>query len=165
MLDLEKVTDRSRIDRSYDLRSALHTSRLRLVSHSAVLKHIPQPIQEKVVERVIEKHHHEQVFDETKLAEIMVKILKENQPTIQAPIDSGAVLKAVEALQKQISKIGASSDNNTDMPDIDLEHWADLQSKAIEKLSENVESGNIKSGKKVILKSSKKLDDLANELD
>ena len=180
MLDLEKVADRNRIDRSYDLRTALHTSRVRLMSHSAKRKKAPPPpVVERVIEKVIEKHHHhetqhhhEQVkgIDEAKLAEMMAKILQENQPAqvVQAPApaaDSDAVLKAMAALQEQIANMGGSEPGVGDMPDIDPEHWANLQSAAIEKLSQDVEAGNVKTGKKVILKSSKKLDDLASELE
>ena len=163
MLDLEKVADRSRIDRSYDLRSALHTSRLRLMSHSSNKKHSDPP----VTERVIEKHHHYETggIDEDKLAAMMAKILQENQPTVVQPqpnVDSNEILQAMENLKKQIAAMGGETDG-IDIPNISPEHWANLQSKAVEKLSENIESSQIKTRKKVILKNTK-LDDLAGEL-
>ncbi|KKM23190.1 hypothetical protein LCGC14_1617740, partial [marine sediment metagenome] len=81
MLDLEKVAERTAVDRSYDLRLALSTKRLRLCSQGVVSKTSKPEV--FVVEKIIEKHHHhesgQQGLDEARLAALMKKIMLENQ--------------------------------------------------------------------------------------
>ena len=154
MLDLEKVADRPTIQRSGDLKVALNTSRLRLCSHGVVSKSKPEI---QVIERIIEKQG--SGFDEDRLKEILRQIVGE-----QKPIDSSqALLGALASLEQKIASMGGNKQGDFDMPDIDPELLANLQSKAIDKISENIETGVKKSGKKVILKDTR-LDDLADEL-
>ncbi len=171
MLDLEKVAERAAIDRSYDLRLALDTKRIRLCSQGIVSKTAKPEV--RVIEKIIEKHHHHEIetntqtIDEARLAALMRKIMLENQATAlaTAPIDaSQQILQAMSALQEKIESMGGDSSSELDMPSIDPEKLAELQAKAIEKLSENIETGIKKTGKKVILKNTH-LGDLANELD
>ena len=164
MLDLEKVADRGRIERSYDLRTALNTSRLRLCSQGVVSKTSKPEVQ--IVEKVIEKHHHheQQTLDEARLIVLIQQALKgQNKP--QPQIDSSQqILDAMADLQRKIEVIGGDSVKNLDLPSVDPAKLAELQAKAIDKMSENIETGNTKTGKKVILKNTR-LDDLASELD
>lgn len=167
MLDLEKVARREAIDRSYDLRLALDTKRIRLCSQGIVSKTAKPEV--RVIEKVIEKHHHHetntQTIDETRLAALMRKIMLENQAPAAAPDASQQILEAMNALQAKIESMGGDdSSSGIDMPSIDPEKLAELQAKAIAKLSENIEIGIKKPGKKVILKNTR-LGDLANELD
>ena len=167
MLDLEKVAERTAIDRSYDLRLALNTKRLRLCSQGVVSKTSKPEV--LIVEKVIEKHHHhepeQQGLDEARLTALMKRMLLEHQAVPQAvPADSSEqILQAMSALQAKIDAMGGE-DSSIDMPSIDPEKLAELQAKAIAKLSENIETGIKKPGKKVILKNTR-LGDLANELD
>ena len=167
MLDLEKVAERATIDRSYDLRLALDTKRIKLCSQGVVSKTVKPEV--RVIETVIEKHHHHntetQIFDEARLTTLLRKIMLENQAAPQlAPVDSSQqILQAMAALQAKIDSIKSDNSEELDMPSIDPERMAELQAKAIAKLSENMEIGIKKTGKKVILKNTN-LDDLANEL-
>lgn len=169
MLDLEKVAERTAIDRSGDLRTALSTKRIRLCSEGIVSKTTrPEVI---VVEKIIEKHHHHepqvQTLDEARLVALMKKVMLENQPASQpAPTDSSEkILQAMNDLHAKIASMGGEgSSDGVDMPSIDPVRLAELQAKAIDKISESIETGIKKSGKKVILKNTH-LGDLANELD
>lgn len=165
MLDLEKVAERTAIDRSYDLRLALSTKRLRLCSQGVVSKTAKPEV--LIVEKIIEKHHHHetQSIDEARLAAMLKKIMLENQVAPQAaPVDSSQqILEAMNALQEKIASMGGESSSGTDMPSIDPEKLAELQAKAINKMSESIETGIKKPGKKVILKNTR-LNDLADEL-
>lgn len=169
MLDLEKVARREAIDRSYDLRLALDTKRIRLCSQGVVSKTAKPEV--RVIEKIIEKHHHHetetQILDEARLAALMRKIMLEHQvaPAPAAATDaSQQILEAMNALQAKIDSMGGNdSSSGTDMPSIDPEKLAELQANAIAKLSENIETGIKKPGKKVILKNTR-LGDLANEL-
>lgn len=165
MLDLEKVAARSDIDRSYDLRFALDSHRLRCCSTGIVSRNSKPEIQ--VVEKVIEKHevehhHHESSgIDEMRLMAMMKRVMAENKP---AAGDNQQVLDAVAALQKQLETMGGESGSESEGPSIAPELLADLQAKAVAKMSEDIETGNKKSGRKVILKNTR-LGDLADELD
>lgn len=154
MLDLEKVADTSTIQRSHDLKFALNTSRLRLCSHGIVSKNKPEI---QVIERIVEKQGNG--FDEDRLKEILRQIVGEKQ-TVLDP--SQPLLEALAALEKKIAAIGGKEDE-TDIPSLDPELLAELQSKAVAKISDTIETGLKKSGKKVILKDTG-LGDLANEL-
>ena len=166
MLDLEKVAHREDVSRSRDLRSALKSAMLRLMSNS-VVKQKKEP-EVKIVERIIEKHHTETTIDEARLEAIMRKILSEKStpPTqIQESIPTDKILDAVAALQQKIDTLGTGKEESLlDMPGIDPERLADLQSKVIEEMSKNIETGVRKTGKKVKLKDTN-LSDLASELD
>lgn len=167
ILDLEKVAERTAVDRSYDLRLALSTKRLRLCSQGIVSKTSKPEV--LIVEKIIEKHHHykseQHGLDEVRLAALMKKIMLENQVASQpAPTDSGKqILQAMSALQAKIDAMGGEDSSGIGMPSIDPEKLAELQAKAINKLSENIETGIKKPGKKVILKNTR-LGDLASEL-
>lgn len=171
MLDLERVAERAAIDRSHDLRLALDTKRVRLCSDGVVSKTVKPEIQ--IVEKIIEKHHHHEVehhhheeksgLDEARLIEMMKQVMQENQPA-PAPADSNkAVLDAMAALQQQIKSMGGEDASDL-MPSIDPVKLAELQAKAIDKMSKDMETGNKKTGRKVILKNTR-LGDLADELD
>lgn len=168
MLDLEKIAERTAVDRSYDLRLALSTKRLRLISQGVVSKTSKPEV--LVVEKVIEKHHHhetgQQSLDEVRLAALMKKIMLENQVAPQlAPADSSKqILEAMSALQSKIDAMGGDDSSNADMPSIDPKKLAELQAKAIDKISQDIETGIKKPGKKVILKNTH-MGDLASELD
>lgn len=164
MLDLEKVADRAKIDRSYDLRTALQTSRLRLCSQGVVSKATKPEVQ--VVEKVVEKHHHHesQTLDEARLLALIQQAMQQS-PRSRPQLDSSQqILEAMADLQRKIEAIGGEEVKNIDLPSIDPVKLAELQSKAIDKMSEDIETSNAKTGKRVILKNTK-LDDLASELE
>jgi len=174
MLDLEKVAERNAIDRSYDLRTALTTKRLRLCSQGIVSKTVKPEV--LVVEKIIEKHHHHetatntQTLDEERLVALMTKIMRENQaaqPVAAPAVDSSdKILEAMSALQSKIDSMGGDDPEGVGigMAAIDPERLAELQAKAISKISEGIQTGIKKTGKKVILKNTN-LGDLASELE
>lgn len=173
MLDLEKVAERSAIDRSYDLRLALKTSRVRLCSQGITSGKSRPEIKIVEVEKIIEKHHHETSIDEDKLTALMRKIISEqnNSPVIaeQPKDNSGQILDAMAALQEQISNIkvtgiAGSEDDSISMSSIDPVKLAEMQAKAIDKMAGNIETGNKKQSKRVVLKNTN-LNNLADELD
>ena len=168
MLDLEKVSERSAIERSHDLRLALNTSKLRLCSQGVVTHTKP-------IEKIIEKHHYHNEtitntttpvgIDEDKLVEVVRKVMQENKPQ---SVDNTQVLDAVTALQKQISSLNTgnssvSDNNNQNDLSIDMEQLANMQSKAIEKIGLDIETGTKKTGKKIVLKNTQSTN-LADEL-
>lgn len=164
MLDLEKVAHREAIERSANLRAALKSKRLRLMSNGVRSK---QPEKEvHIIERVIEKHIEKPAdgIDEVKLEAIMRKLLKEQikEPAAQQD-NTSVILNAVASLKEQLANM-SPEDKLSDMPNIDPAKFADLQSKAIEKISETIEMGSKKVLKKVKLKNTKSTD-LASELD
>ncbi len=173
MLDLEKLAERTDIDRSYDLRTALHTSRLKLLSHK-VRKKAPVPVPAPVVvERVIEKHHHTEtknMMDEARLEEMMRKILSEQkqpEPAPAQPDSSNAILSAVAALNQKIESlqtVGPAERDSIGEPIIDPVRLAELKALAIERISKEIKTTHVKSGKKVILKNTG-LSNLADELE
>ena len=167
MLDLEKVSERSAIERSHDLRLALNTSKLRLCSQGVVTHTKP-------IEKIIEKHHYHNEtitntttpvgIDEDKLVEVVRKVMQENKPQ---SVDNTQVLDAVTALQKQISSLNTGSKSTLEETQndlsIDIEQLANMQSKAIERIGLNIETGTKKTGKKIILKNMQS-GNLADEL-
>jgi len=172
MLDLEKVADRAKIDRSYDLRLALNTSRLRLCSQGIVSKTTKPEVQIIEVEKVVEKHHHhheqqpqsQPPLDEARLLALIQQAVKQTSPQPQGTESNQQILDAMADLHKKIEAIRGDELKDLDLPSIDPVKLAELQAKAIDKMSENIETGNKKTGKKVILKNTR-LGDLANELD
>jgi len=155
MLDLEKVADRLRIDRSKDLRSALDTQKLRICSQGVLTKSVTPTVQ------TIEHHHHAQNLDEVKLADLMRRVIQEQSLSVNN-VTNVQLLQILEALQKKLDTISTGEDT-TDVPTMAPEKLAELQGKVIDKMSDNIETGIRKSGKKVILKNTK-LGDLAHEL-
>lgn len=174
MLDLEKVAERTAIDRSYDLKLALDTSRLRLCSRGVISKTTKPEVQ--VVEKVIEKHHHhhqeaqqQNQLDEARIEALLKKIILENQTPAQtvvqqSPDSSQQLLDMMDSLKQKIESMGGKDSSETDIPSIDPEKLAELQARAIDKMSKGIETGNKKPGKKVILKNTN-LGNLASELD
>ena len=166
ILDLEKVATHEAIIRSYDLKLALDSARLRLCNNSVK----KQP---KIVEKIVEHHHHhtehhttlapvaEPAMDTDKLLSMMGKMLKENNNSINAQ-----VVQAVNDLKDQIAAAPRTSDSkNIDPEDvgIDPQKLAELKSIAIDKMTDSMETNVInKTGKKLSIKSN--LNDLADEL-
>lgn len=152
-LDLEKIAARPAIDHSHDLRTAIDSKRLRLCS--------PVTIDKPKAEKPIEVQPAIHILDEAKLTEVMRNLLKEIQPN-QVQHSNKDVLDAVAALHKQLA-----TNNPTEITsdyNIDPEQLAELQSAAIAKISEGIETSSKKSNKKVVLKNTG-LGNLANELD
>ena len=89
-------------------------------------------------------------------------MLEHKEDPQPAPVDSSQqILQAMSALQAKIDSMGGKDSSNLDMPAIDPVKLAELQAKAISKMSEKSETGIKKPGKKVILKNTN-LGDLAN---
>lgn len=163
MLDLEKVAHREAIERSADLRSARKSARLRLMSNSVLSQ---QPEKVHFIERIIEKYIEPSGggIDEKKLEAMMRRLLAEQKKEPAAFQDSTAtILNAVDSLKEQLTNM-RPKEESFNMPNIDPAKFADLQSKAIEKISETIETGARKTPKKVKLKNTRSTD-LASELD
>ena len=173
LLDLEKVAKISAIQSSHDLRTALKSSVLKLVRQE-VVRIAPAPLPEVrivEVEKVIEKHHHHHNpapapdnpgLDEAKILSIMRQVMNEGKKSDQTD-DMKLVLSAMQSLQDKMSNINSGSDklDNT-MPDIDPKKFAEMQAKAIESIK--IETSNTEKLKKIVIKTEKKLGDLASEL-
>jgi hypothetical protein len=163
ILDLEKVASHDAVVRSYDLKLALSSGRLRLCNNAE--KKPPQP---QIVEKIVEHHHHhntqvapaEPSLDADKLLSMMEKLLRENNNSINAH-----VAQAVNDLKDQIAVTPRAVEQRTEVEDIgiDPQKLAELKSKAIDKMTDEMETNtNTKMSKKVSIKAN--MADLADEL-
>jgi len=129
------------------------------------------------IEKTVEKHHHhhteehhhdKETLNEARILALMRAVMKEHQPqTVVAAGDNQQVLDAVAALQQQIQLIGGEGKESVDsdlIPSIDPKKLAELTAKAVDKITNNIETGNTKQNKRVVLKNTN-LSSLADELD
>ncbi len=180
IVDLERIIERDRIDKSGDLRIALKTKRLILGKHSVIRFNKTAKTEVKVIERTIEKtiekHNTIEKMDEDSLLAKMKLMLEEHSSKkqdvdIEDKIERAMRTNAQEligSIRDQINSIQITaapqeSDIN-DLP-IDPAQFAELASRAIEKTSEELEVNTVKKNKSIKIKNTRNLDDLASELD
>lgn len=172
ILDLEKVVDRASIDRSTDLRQALQTNRLRLVKHSVIKQN--KTVKDSV--RIIEKTIEREKIDEAKLASLIRSVIKEesvNSQDLEERVEKaiGGNLQDIASdirreIQTGFSNVKfdpESAKRQVEESIVDHVRLAELQQKAIKKISEEIEISDGKKPKSIRL-INKKLDDLASEL-
>lgn len=171
VLDLELVMERSAIERSRDLRQALHSNCLRLIKHSVI--RTPEKIVDPPV-RVIEKTIEREKLDEKRLTKLIREVISdEMQNAPDRPVDvedqikravGNSVGDLVGSIRDQINslQINPREENTLDTP-IDPRQLADLQQKSINKISENIETGGDSKTQKIRI-INPNLRDLASEI-
>lgn len=145
ILDLEKISDRVNIERSYCLQVALKKKNLQLVKKTAI------PVQViSTIETI------KQEFDEHKLKDMIRDVLNEKETENIEDSVSRALTKSVQPLIESIrDKIQSGPQpvhENKIETNIDPTKLAELQQAAIEKMSESIDDQRIKQGKKIRIK-------------
>lgn len=173
-LDLSKACHTKDISRSRDLQKALHSKRLKILHRIAPEKKQPPPVAATHTTTVIEKKSD---LTEEKIANVVRQVMSEMKPELVAPsqtvviqnADINAVLEhGMNKLLEQVSnKLSSISPNNSvvETSIISGDVLANLQEKAMNKISSEIESSEThQPAKSVTIKSEKSLRDLADEL-
>lgn len=163
-IDLERVASRESIDRSYDLKQSRDRKTISVVKHSIIrntikIPHITTPGITKddiasVVKSVIQEHTIEKKTPSDEKTHITEESVKN--------IMHDGLDRLMSSIREQINSINISK---TDMPiesNLSQSDMANLQQKAISKVSEEMETSN-KPNKKIIIKNDR-AKDIANEL-
>jgi hypothetical protein len=165
ILDLEKVTTRDSIDQSMNLRQALAIGKLCLVKFSIVRG--PKRTSENNQNPGVSKNEMEtiirKVLSEQKTEPVVEP--KDNTSQVSKIVEDG-MTKLMDSIRQEINNIRITGDSNNsrpDMPSIDEARLAEMQQKAIEKVSDNI-SGSVKQSQRKIMIKNQKLDELASEL-
>ena len=174
-MDLERVANRSVIEGSKDLQSALRSKILHLGRHSIIrTKQTPETVHTKSTVKVVEK---ERDLDEQKLARMIRQVIKEESPEQVPVVETDvqdqvrvAVKEGVDGLLSSIRDqlnsiqpvVQSQPQDQSDDLAIDPEKFAEISQNAVEKISQEIETGRTKLGKKY--KINKNLRDLANDL-
>jgi hypothetical protein len=163
------MVDREEIVKSRDLKHALHTKRLGMGHHSVVITPTPQPTTTQIYNTT---NTTEVNFDEEKIKGMIRDVLSEQPPV---SIDMGdSVQKAVhnsmnpiiDALQKKIESIQTTPVAEQTKPEekfISDEQLAEMQQKAVQKMTQNMESGENKKTKTFVITGSN-LHNIADQL-
>ena len=172
LLDLERVANRISIEGSKDLQAALRAKILHLGRHSIIRsKQDATTIHTESTVKVVEK---ERDLDEDKLAQMIRTALKENEtPVSEVDVQSQvkeAVKEGVDGLLSSIRDqlnsiqpvIQSQPQDRSDDLAIDPEKFAEISQNAVEKISQEIETGRTKLGKKY--KINRNLRDLADDL-
>jgi len=157
MLDLEKVATRSNIEGSPDLRSALSASLLRVLSNTN------RP-EKKTVERIVER---ESALDEQKLTAIIRQAMRDGTlNTSSQQTDKEDMKKIMDVLYNVTSKLNNinKTDEKIEESVISGEDLANLQFKAMQKITDDIESSKTYRSAKKIKIDNKSVMDLADEL-
>ena len=175
LLDLERVASRMAIEGSKDLQAALRGKILNLGRHSVIrTQESTETIHTESTVKVVEK---ERDLDEQKLSQMIRQVLKEEAPDPIQPAEvnvqdqvKNAVKEGVDGLlssiRDQINSIQPiiqtqPQEQEREM-EIDPEKFAEISQHAVEKISQEIETGRTKLGKKY--KINKNLRDLADDL-
>jgi len=170
LLDLERVASRMAIEGSKDLQAALRSKILHLGRHS-VIRSKTETVHTESTVKVVEK---ERDLDEQKLAQMIRQALKDGEtPAPEVDVQSQvkeAVKEGVDGLLSSIRDqlnsiqpvVQSQPQTQSDDLAIDPEKFAEISQKAVEKISQEIETGRTKLGKKY--KINKNLRDLANDL-
>jgi hypothetical protein len=163
IVDLEQISTRGNIDRSSDLKAAISMKRLQFVKQTVIR------VPEKISTPSPPPEVHKPALDENKLKEIVRSVLQEQLQTSGKPIEetvskaiSTSMSSVMDALRDKLNavNVGAPAPVETH---IDPSKLAEIQQKAVEKISRDISSDNIKQGKKIKL-SDPNISDLAKEL-
>lgn len=163
LVDLEKITDRSNIEKSRDLKQAFSTKRLALTRHSIIQE---EPEKSK-------KHVEKSNLDESKLVQIIKKAvseeLKSQQPDNRDETISKVIKNSlgdlVNSIRDKINSVQVVNQKDTSQQSlIDPGKLAEISQKSIEKMSENIETNNNQKAKKITIINKTNPNDLAGEL-
>ena len=170
VLDLEKVVSRSAIDSSRDLKNALHYKWLQLGKHSIIRTRAKSPPPQIVERRTIQRIEKE--IDEDKLAALIRRVIQEESQGNKAP-DIGEDLKGmvqgsidtlISSIQDKLGSIQHQKEGEeVEEVVIDPAKFAEISQRAIEKISEDIETSGPKKPKKINIRN-KNIQDLAGEL-
>lgn len=156
VFDLEKVAHRDLIERSLHLQIALRDKKLRLLKHSVV--------------RTDKKVKQQNNLSESKIEEIIRKVINENSPKNDVN-DIDKVTKAVNtgvetilnSLRDKLNSINITVPQQNQLSDIniDADKLAEIRHKSVEQLE--IETGGSNKGKKVNIVNTS-IHDIADEL-
>ncbi len=165
ILDLERVTSRSAIDASYDLKYALKTKSVQLGRHTTVhVKPSPRVIErEKIVEREV---------DENKLANIIRNVVSEEIRKIPQPEKTQDAVKPFDfndlfnQIRDQINSINIKQEPQKplDTMGIKPEQFAEISQRSIDKITEDMETGKSQKKKTIQIINKNELEGLAEQL-
>lgn len=174
IMDLEQITHREAIDRSYNLREALQTNRLALVRHSVVrteVKKSHQPAEPVHHHHFVEKTIEKESMNEAKIEQMIKNALSEQSKMHQQPVqpesnnDVKDLLMSIRDKLNNINVAGTPGQENASFESqMDMAKIAEHQQKSIEKLSGEIETNQQKTNKKITITNTKNLKDLAGEL-
>ena len=186
---MELITNRNAIDRSSNLKHALNVKQLSLVKRSVIKEKIHKEVHNKVnvvkeiteakidedkltnlIEGILNKHKPEQLnpsMDESKLKDIISNAINgksTKEVDIEGQVDKAvgrSMDKFVNSIRDKINvPVGAEIQENG----IDPEILAELQQKAVDKISQDIETNKPKQTKRIKLRTRKNISDLADEL-
>ncbi len=170
VLDLEMVIDRHKIDRSRDLRRAIQGKQIRIVKYSVVRveKEHEEPKIQIIKERIIEKEK----IDEERLTILIQEAVRNRSIEEKTEIEdrvskavSGGLKEILSSIREQLNSVKISSDADiVEDTLIDPELLANLKQKSIAKISEEIETSGGDTGKRIVIKNRRNIDDLASEL-
>ena len=169
ILDLERVIARRDIEGSANLRDALTSKQLQFVKQTVVQlpgshSDVVEKTETRVIERTIEKHS----LDEKRLKQLIREAVKDmGHKSPDTDIEksvSNALTNSLGPLLESLRKMGGLPEESIPGDVIDPKQLAELQQRAIERMSENIDSDSIKTRKKIRITNTQNLNDLANEL-
>ena len=166
VLDLELIASRESIERSLNLHQALKGKKLRLLKYSVVKTHqkaIPTPVDTRPA------------IDENRLREMIqqtiVSEMQKNQPETTSDTEAvrhiftSGMKELQNSIREQLNNIqiaGPAGAAKEEM-DIDPVKLAELQQKAVEKMTGDIQTGGSQEGKKIKIVNAN-VKDLASEL-
>ncbi|MCK5850574.1 MAG: hypothetical protein KAH23_06625 [Kiritimatiellae bacterium] len=170
ILDLERIISRKDIEASSNLRDALTSKQIQFVKQTVVrLPGTEEPervivSEPKVIERTIEKRG----LDERALKRLIREAIYDmnRQSTNDVDVEKAvtdAISNSMGSLLDSIKKM-SGQENVSSEPDIDPKQLAEIQQRAIERMSEDIDTETIKTRKKIRIKNEQDINDLANEL-
>lgn len=158
ILDLESAVSRDNIERSSDLKHALATRRLQFVKQTIIRVPTLPTDPPKVIEKTVEIH--KPAFDENKLKDIIRHVVKEQmeasnaaaglEETVHKAMSSG-MNTVMDTLRDKLNSINVQIPRNPVEIDIDPSKIAEIQQKAVEKISQDIDTNSIRRGKKIKL--------------
>lgn len=168
-LDLEMVANRSTIDGSRDLQSALRSKILQLGRHTVI--HTPAKSSEKYSNQDLAKIIRQAVKDEMISNKSEPVVIMPPAPVVIPPSDDmmknvvqDGFDKLLNSLRDKIDAIQPRAEASQTKPEssIDPAKFAEISQNAVDRISEGIETSDTQFGKKHKIK--KNIHDIANEL-
>lgn len=165
IMDLEKVIERSSIDKSVDLKNAISSRHLALTRFSTISAPISVRKESKIVEKSPEPQNN---LSEEKLNSIIRKAISDEIKQRQDTNISDTVKNAIHSSVGELMSSIRSQINTVNVPQVEnsisAEKLAEISQKNVEKISQNIESSDQKIKPKVSIINKGNLNNLANEL-
>ncbi len=163
IIDLESITSRDNVDRSNDLKRSLSSKKLQFVKQTVINPPVMHTKSTEVIREIHAPH-----FDEDRLKDI-IKAAVTEQLNVNSSNVTESVNKAITSGMNQVidslrDKISlAQPPKINDEINIDPTKLADMQQKAIERMSQDIDVNKMRQGKRIKIIDSK-MSDLAGEL-